>query len=221
MLEDGTVISVGSDGSPLVLGQMSDIDLDGDGLLSSSDLQNIEVTAEKIEVAPKLFTYDSQGNVVGDQDYFSESKRYYINDNGTIYNTADLKYIEGGPGDTLLVRDSDGNQFYVRDARYDAASGSFFDPETNASLGVTSAYDPSTGNVYSAEDVGLGLNQITDVEDGVEFQYGRNPNFTNDESYRGTIYGGSGAFGVQGQTDVYYDATTNTYFTKTDQGNVL
>ena len=185
MLEDGTVISVGSDGSPLVLGQMSDIDLDGDGLLSSSDLQNIEVTAEKIEVAPKLFTYDSQGNVVGDQDYFSESKRYYINDNGTIYNTADLKYIEGGPGDTLLVRDSDGNQFYVRDARYDAASGSFFDPETNASLGVTSAYDPSTGNVYSAEDVGLGLNQITDVEDGVEFQYGRNPNFTNDESYGG------------------------------------
>ena len=48
----------------------------------------------------------------------------------------------------------------------------FFDPETNASLGVTSAYDPSTGNVYSAEDVGLGLNQITDVEDGVEFQMG-------------------------------------------------
>ena len=150
MLEDGTVISVGSDGSPLVLGQMSDIDLDGDGLLSSSDLQNIEVTAEKIEVAPK-FTYDSQGNVVGDQDYFSESKDI-TNDNGTIYNTADLKYIEGGPGDTLLVRDSDGNQFYVRDARYDAASGSFFDPETNA---WASAYDPSTGNVYSAEDVGL------------------------------------------------------------------
>ena len=34
---------------------MSDIDLDGDGLLSSSDLQNIEVTAEKIEVAPVIY----------------------------------------------------------------------------------------------------------------------------------------------------------------------
>ena len=59
--------------------------------------------------------------VVGDQDV--DGKRCNINDNGTIYNTADLKYIEGGPGDTLLVRDSDGNQFYVR--CYMAASGIF------------------------------------------------------------------------------------------------
>ena len=55
MLENGTVISVGSDGSPLVLGKMSDIDLDGDGLLSSSDLQEITVSQQQINTNENIY----------------------------------------------------------------------------------------------------------------------------------------------------------------------
>jgi len=62
LLETGDVISVDSDGKPLILGKMSDIDLDGDGLLSSSDLQNIEVTAQ--QVTPNVFDYKMGDNVI-------------------------------------------------------------------------------------------------------------------------------------------------------------
>ena len=57
LLETGDVISVDSDGNTLILGKMSDIDLDGDGLLSSSDLQEITVNQQQI---------DTNQNVYGD-----------------------------------------------------------------------------------------------------------------------------------------------------------
>lgn len=140
------------------LGQFNELDSNSDGILDSNDLSFVEVTATPVDIGGTVtgqefvpFKYDSQGNVIASEDYFSESGRYYINESGTVYNTNDLTYVDGGPNNTLLVQDSNGNQFYVRDARYNAGSGSFYDPDTGASLGVTSAFDPSSGNVFLAK----------------------------------------------------------------------
>lgn len=36
----------------------------------------------------------------------------------------------------------------------------------------------------------MGLNQIIEGNVGSEFEYGQNPNWTDAENYRGTVYGG-------------------------------
>ncbi len=41
-------------------------------------------------------------------------------------------------------------------------------------MGVTSAFDPSSGNVFSGETAGMGLNQIIEGNVGSEFEYGQN-----------------------------------------------
>lgn len=214
-------------------GSMGDLDLDGDGTLTGSDLQNIDTTNEYVEGGigtgdpGNPFRFDSQGNLIaGGSDYFREEGRYYVTENGVIYNASDVRYVDGGPNGTILVRDGQGNTFYVTDARYSAASGSFYNPETGTPIGVYGAYDPASGNVYDATTAGIEMTPIVDnTSPNDTFSFGRNPNI-DDPNYYGTIYGKgvygtNGITGAEGEFDLYFNRETNTYYTINVNGDVV
>jgi hypothetical protein len=209
-LDDGTVIS----DSGNVLGNMTNLDLDGDGILNNNDLQEINVDHDFVDpnYSPPFVDH------LSGQEGFVEGRTYYVSEDGVIHQRDDVKYIDGGPDGTYLVRDSQGNEFYVRDATFNA-EGRFVDENGNY-VAVNGYYDAKTNEVYNNIEDYTSPNAINDnTGNQVELTYGRDPNWNNDPNYRGTVYGGGGAYGVNGEMDIFYDPTTNTYYTSDTMGN--
>jgi hypothetical protein len=142
LLETGDVISVGSDGKPLILGKMSDIDFDGDGLLSSSDLQeittnqnvygNVSLAPPGTTITPDIFTNEwadeRYAGLSGDQivnqmqaDGFTDSQiNNYMehwdatNDlNLQELNTASYGAIDVNTEDPYTIGQTDEGGYYI------------------------------------------------------------------------------------------------------------
>ena len=198
-------------------GSFADLDKDGDGQLSGSDLEDIQANNYEWKDPnalnqPEFIDYESGENA------FREGGTYYISEDGVVHQRGDFKYVDGGPNGTYLVRDAQGNEFYVRDATF-TAEGRFVDENGNY-VAVNGYYDGETGNVYDNIEDYTSPNGIADnTGNQTELTYGRNPNWNNDPDYRGTVYGGEGAYGVNGELDIFYDPTTNTYYTSDTMGN--
>ena len=136
MLDDGTVISDTGN----VVGNMTSLDLDGDGLLNGNDLAEIDVNHDFVDP-----TYNGPG-FIDNQDGtrgFREGGTYYISEDGVVHQRDDVKYIDGGPNGTYLVRDADGNEFYVRDATF-TGEGRFVDENGNY-VAVNGYYNAALG----------------------------------------------------------------------------
>jgi hypothetical protein len=218
-LEDGTVIYAPADGNTSVLGNMSDLDLNGDGQITGNDLEEIQANNYEFK-DPNPFENGEYVDYEGGGNAFREGGTYYVSEDGVVHQRGDVTYIDGGPNGTYLVKDAQGNEFYVKDAKF-TAEGRFVDEDGNY-VAVNGYYDGASGNVYDNIEDYTTANGITDnTANQTELTYGRNPNWNNDPNYRGTVYGGEGAYGVNGEMDVFYDPVTNTYYTSDDQGNAV
>ena len=158
-LEDGTVIYAPADGNSNVLGNMADLDTDGDGLLNANDLQEIDVTHGYVSTNPnsgEYLDYDSGENA------FREGGTYYISEDGVVHQQGDFTYVDGGPNGTYLVKDAQGNEFYVTEAEF-TADGRF-------KTASDTFYTDSDGNRYTVLDEDSSGNALVQFdEDGNPF----------------------------------------------------
>ena len=116
----------------------------------------------------------------------------------------------------LLVQfDEDGNPF----VRVDDGSGNLVDKpltinEEGEYVAVNGYYNAADGKVYDNIEDYTSVNAITDnTADQITPTYGRDPNWTNDPDYKGTIYT------VDGEQDIYHNLETG-FYTKDANGNV-
>lgn len=193
------------------VGNMSEIDTDGDGRLSGSDLQNITTNNQ---YAPSSIGY--QDNNTG-RNSFKEGGTYYISEDGVVHQRDDVKYLDGGPNGTYLVRDARGNEFYVRDATFGAdgrftANGNF--------VAVNGYYDAERNMVYSSMEQYTSANGITDnTGNQITPTYGQNPNWSSDSHYMGSTYGTNDS-GYIVESPIYWSLETG-YYTKDANGAVV
>jgi len=214
-LENGTVIYAPADGNTSVLGNMADIDLDGDGQITGNDLQ--EIQANNYEYKDPIYGYytDNQGGGSQGVHGFKEGSTYYISQDGVVHQREDVRYIDGGPNGTYLVRDANGNEFYVRDATF-TDEGRFVDDNGNY-VAVNGYYDARTNTVYDNIEDYTTANGITDnTANQTEWTYGDNPNWSDDPDYKGSRYGDNGS-GYVTEDPIYWNLETG-YYTKDAQG---
>ena len=221
MLEDGTVISVGSDGSPLVLGQMSDIDLDGDGFLSSSDLQNIEVTAQ--QVTPNVFDYkmgdtvyvDASGSPVN-PDTVKFGPNGFVDSDGNLLSTMPYNEVFGGDRGGLVWNSEGGTEGTINyengDLAYQKVSTTqtLYDAQGNPYESEVSQWVDAQGNIVddpqltdeltliAAKAIDTPLESVTYYDqDGNPIDYNYAPYKLRDSyesgQYSGTIFGKDGS----------------------------
>ena len=106
-LEDGTVIYAPADGKSNVLGNMADLDTDGDGYLNANDLQEVDVN------------HDYVSEKIGFEDSYEMGDTVYVDANG---NPVDPKLVRFGP-DGYVGYDANGNRVPVTGVTYDEAFG--------------------------------------------------------------------------------------------------
>jgi hypothetical protein len=227
-LENGLVINSAGE----IMGTMDDLDLDGDGMLNANDLQNITTNNEYVptSIGPnnsdgtgntQNFQFNDKGELIASGENFKTTGRYYVNEHGTVFDAGQVTYVDGGDPTgqgRLLYRDQNGNEFWMEEVQY-LPDGTFATTDEGRRVIVSSVYDSNTNTIHDASSAGVEQNQIIDGNKGSELTYGKNPNWQNHENYRGTIYGGHGSYGTEGELDVFYDPQTNTYYTITDQGD--
>jgi hypothetical protein len=115
------------------MGTMDALDIDGDGMLTGSDLQEVTVDAEIIPVTGSDFTVQ-------------EGTRYYKDINGNLVAQGDITGLRVDR-DTGNYVDTDGNVYVY--AGQGNAAGEVFDPQngilTAADGTVLAVYDPDVG----------------------------------------------------------------------------
>jgi len=214
-LEDGTVIYAPATGDTSVLGNMTDLDLNGDGQLTGNDLQ--EIQANDYEYKDPVYGYytDNQGGGAQGVHGFKEGSTYYISQDGVVHQRDDVRYVDGGPDGTYLVRDANGNEFYVRDATF-TGEGRFVDENGNY-VAVNGYYDARTNTVYDNIEDYTTANGITDnTANQTQWTYGNNPNWSNDPDYLGSRYGRN-SDGYIVEDRIYWSLETG-YYTKGANG---
>lgn len=154
-LDNGLVIN----DQGVILGNMSDLDLDGDGLLSGNDLQNIDVTATPVPPtysgAPKDLAYLGDFDGQGIYSDPNDPSTLYFQD-GTVAATLD-------PNDPnrYSFKNPDGSEKFfgsLAEARLTASSGVInFEAQADQSFLANSEraiYDSETGSWISTGDPG-------------------------------------------------------------------
>ncbi len=244
LLETGDVISVDSDGKPLILGKMSDIDLDGDGLLSSSDLQNIEVTAQ--QVTPNVFDYkmgdtvyvDASGSPVN-PDRVKFGLNGFVDSDGNLLDTKPYNEVFGGDRGGLVWNSEGGTEGTINyengELAYTKVEGQWQDAQGNI-VDDPQFIDELT--LIAAKAIDTPLESITYYDQsGNPIDYKYAPYNVRDSyeagQYSGTIFGKDGSryewddstglykysptTADPGYTqEVWYDPTTGTEYVKVE-----
>ena len=244
-LENGLVINEAGQ----IIGNMSDIDLDGDGMLSANDLQEI-TTPPRDLVNPNLPKTN--------QDLYSAGDKVYVDANGNAVDPVGVKYSLDKDSyvtsDGTLVTETSYAEAFQNDG-VGAGNDSDFGPVDNAGGLVWQANGPTDG-VVTFEDgtfyakkvdgqwIGADgsiiddprvVDELTMVaakaidtplesvqyfdQDGNPVNYKYAPHDLRDSLENGQFSGL--IFGPNGEAqEVWYDPTTGTEYVKSDQGFV-
>lgn len=140
MLEDGTVI--GDNGN--VLGNMSDLDLNGDGALTGNDLANINPRTDY--VAPTYSNTTVRPRNENPLNGGGIRRRYYLDADGRIYSGSNVKQDGNG-----LYSSIDGTRLTSLQGVYDEDTGLYLFKDGNGN--ITQVADKS-GKIVSIYDSG-------------------------------------------------------------------
>ena len=90
-LDNGTVIYAPAEGDTKILGNMVDLDLDGDGQITGNDLQEIEANNYEWKDPNALNQPEFIDNGSG-REGFVEGTEYYVSEDGTVYQREDVGF---------------------------------------------------------------------------------------------------------------------------------
>ena len=121
-------------------GLFDDLDKDGDGQLSGSDLENIDVTHEYVSTKPNLNYNEYAENSGG------IGRRYYVDEQGNVHSGPSI----GIDGDGNYYNKIDGTKLRPLTGTYDEEAGLYLFKDSNGSIvevadktgAVVSVYDP-------------------------------------------------------------------------------
>ena len=228
-LDDGTVISDTGN----VLGNIANLDLDGDGLLNANDLQDIDVNHDYVDE-----------NYVAFQDAYAGEEHVYVDANGKPVDPARVKwsleqdgYVDGngnlvtrvnhyevyggdrgelewqfGFNDDGTVSTTDGAIYYENgELAYEKVNGQWQDSDGNI------IDDPAQADeltMIAAKAIDEPLNSVTYFDqDGNPITYKYPPAGLKDNYEQGQFSGL--IFGPNGEAqEVWYDPVTNTEYIK-------
>ena len=227
-LEDGTVISDTGN----VLGNMSNLDLDGDGFLNSNDLQSIDVNHDYVD---PTYTPD-YGYKLGDDVYVDangnpvdpSSVKYslgadgYVDANGNPVTVKPYNEVYGGDKGGLKwefglnedgsVSTTDGAIYYENgELAYEKVNGQWQDAQGNI-IDDPTKVDELT--MIAAKAIDEPLESVTYFDqDGNPITYKYPPASLQDNYEQGQFSGL--IFGPNGEVrEVWYDPVTNTEYIK-------
>lgn len=178
------------------IGNMSDLDVDGDGKLNINDLEFVESTGEYKPIedltTPPGYTGEETAAL-----NLRDGGTYYVDGEGNVFTADQVDYRDDG---VYVVK---GTDIETQMAEYSESSDIFYTRDDNGNLEI----------VLRGDDAGI-INSNT----GNELEYGDGnsdtgnvifddisgtPGDLGDAQYSGTIYK------VDGEYDVYYDPNTN------------
>ena len=134
-LDNGTVINSSGD----IMGTMDDLDLDGDGMLSGNDLQNITTNNQFVSEQPPL-----------EDPFRKNGARVYLDSEGNVYTQDQISYYVDGSqyGDIYMV---DGQEILLEQGTmingrmmFDGDGDGVFDVVYNDKGRVVGSYNPET-----------------------------------------------------------------------------
>ena len=233
-LEDGTVIYAPADGNSNVLGNMADLDTDGDGFLNANDLQEIDVTHDYVDenYVPYKEAYAGKDDVYVDANgrpvdpvgiKYSLNKDGYVDGNGNLVTKVSYGDVYGGNADLGPV-DNQGGLVWESHGGTDGVitfeDGRFYAEKVDGQwIGADGQVidDPRVVDeltLVAAKAIDEPLRQI-DYSDanGNVITYSYPPYELRDNFEQGQFSGL--IFGPNGETqEVWYDPITNTEYIK-------
>jgi hypothetical protein len=182
------------------VGNMSDLDVDGDGVLNANDLEFVEATGEY-----KAIPQDVQDalNPIDETPalQLQDGNTYYLDAEGNVYTPDQVEWRGGDTNDFVVIGT---DTVAGTTATYSQGSDVFYDEDLKIVLRGEDAgiINIGTGNEFTYGEQYSG-NQIFDDPTGVPSDLGA-------AQYSGTVRGAPGDPGAE--FDVYYNPETNTTY---------
>ena len=194
---DGEVFNYDGDS----IGNMSDLDVDGDGVLNANDLEFVEATGEYRSI-PQV-VQDALDPPINETPalQLQDGNTYYLDADGNVYSRDQVAW-RGGDVNDFVVLGTD--TVAGTTATYSQGSDVFYDDDMKIVLRGEDAgiINVGTGNEFTYGEQYSG-NQIFDDVGGIPQDLGA-------AQYSGTVRGAPGDPGAE--FDVYYNPETNTTY---------
>ena len=194
---DGEVFNYDGDS----IGNMSDLDVDGDGVLNANDLEYVEATGEYRSIPQDV--QDALDPPINETPalQLQDGNTYYLDADGNVYSRDQVEWRGGDTNDYVVI----GTDIVAgTTATYSQGSDVFYDDDMKIVLRGEDAgiINIGTGNEFTYGEQYSG-NQIFDAVGGI-------PDDLGAAQYSGTIRGAPGDPGAE--FDVYYNPETNTTY---------
>ena len=182
------------------VGNMSDLDVDGDGVLNANDLEFVETTGEyraiPQDVQDALNPIDETPAL-----QLQDGNTYYLDAEGNVYTRDQVEWRGGDTNDFVVIGT---DTVAGTTATYSQGSDVFYDDDMKIVLRGEDAgiINVGTGNEFTYGEQYSG-NQIFDDPTGIPADLGA-------AQYSGTVRGAPGDPGAE--FDVYYNPETNTTY---------
>lgn len=182
------------------VGNMSDLDVDGDGVLNANDLEYVEAAGEY-----KAIPQDVQDalNPIDETPalQLQDGNTYYLDAEGNVYTRDQVEWRGGDTNDFVVIGT---DTVAGTTATYSQGSDVFYDDDMKIVLRGEDAgiINVGTGNEFTYGEQYSG-NQIFDDPTGIPADLGA-------AQYSGTVRGAPGDPGAE--FDVYYNPETNTTY---------
>ena len=194
---DGEVFNYDGDS----IGNMSDLDVDGDGVLNANDLEFVEATGEYRSIPQDV--QDALDPPINETPalQLQDGNTYYLDADGNVYSRDQVAW-RGGDVNDFVVLGTD--TVAGTTATYSQGSDVFYDDDMKIVLRGEDAgiINVGTGNEFTYGEQYSG-NQIFDDVGGIPQDLGA-------AQYSGTVRGAPGDPGAE--FDVYYNPETNTTY---------
>ena len=193
---DGEVFNYDGDN----VGNMSDLDVDGDGVLNANDLEFVEATGE-YRAIPQVV--QDALNPIDETPalQLQDGNTYYLDADGNVYSSDQVEWRGGDTNDYVVIGT---DTVAGTTATYSQGSDVFYDDDMKIVLRGEDAgiINIGTGNEFTYGEQYSG-NQIFDDPTGIPSDLGA-------AQYSGTVRGAPGNPGAE--FDVYYNPETNTTY---------
>ena len=145
-LDNGTVIYAPADGNTSVLGNMTDLDLDGDGQITGNDLQEIQANNYEWKDPDALNQFGPDDYNQHPQNNGGIGRQYYVDEQGRVHSGSSI----APDGEGGFYNKLDGTKLKSLTGTYDEAEGLYLFEDENGN--IVSVADNS-GNVVANYDV--------------------------------------------------------------------
>lgn len=182
------------------VGNMSDLDVDGDGVLNANDLEFVEATGEYRAIPQNV---QDALNPIDETPalQLQDGNTYYLDAEGNVYTRDQVEWRGGDTNDFVVIGT---DTVAGTTATYSQGSDVFYDEDLKIVLRGEDAgiINVGTGNEFTYGEQYSG-NQIFDDPTGIPADLGA-------AQYSGTVRGAPGDPGAE--FDVYYNPETNTTY---------